>query len=177
MQKPTRPLGVLVAVAVLALAGCGDDGSGNGSDGAGTETTPAQSPTDEGTGDDDAGANGNGNGNGSDNTGDDNADDGGNDGNADDDGNDDAVEVEIEIEDGQTTPAGERITVAPGQTIELEVDSDTADELHVHANPEHAFTVKAAQDQTFEFAIDQPGVYEMESHETGAQIISIQVQP
>lgn len=164
MQKPTRPLGALALVAVMALAGCGDDGSGNASaDDAGSETTATQSPTAEESGDEDGGTDGDDHGDG----------DHGND----DDGNDDAVEVEIEIEDGQTTPAGERITVQPGQTIELEIDSDTADELHVHANPDHSFAVKPTDGQTFEFAIDQPGVYEMESHETGTQVISIQVQP
>jgi plastocyanin len=171
MRKPTRPLGALALVAVLALAGCGDDGGGSDSDSAdnaGSDTSATQSPSADESGDEDGGAAGEDHGD----------DDHGNGGDGDGgDGNGDAVEVEIEIEDGQTAPAGERITVQPGQTIKLEVDSDTADELHVHADPEHSFTVKPTDDQTFEFAIDQPGVYEMESHETGTQVISIQVQP
>lgn len=90
---------------------------------------------------------------------------------------DGAVEVQVEIEDGSTTPAGKRIEVESGQTIRLSVDSDMADELHLHAEPEQSFDVQPAEDQVFEFSIDTPGVYALESHETGSQVISIQVQP
>ncbi|HET7326166.1 MAG TPA: hypothetical protein VFJ14_02655 [Nocardioidaceae bacterium] len=87
------------------------------------------------------------------------------------------VEVEVDIEDGSTTPAGKRIEVEPGQTIRLEVDSDMADELHLHADPEQSFEVRPVDDQVFELSIDTPGVYALESHETGNQVLSIQVQP
>lgn len=154
MRVSTRPLAVLAAACVLALSGCGDDGADStGEDSGGTASESSHTDHDEGDHTDHGSAE-------DDNTGDDGA-----------------AEVEVEIEGGQTKPAGERITVAPGQTIRLEVDSDAHDELHVHADPDHTFEVAAADDQVFEFAIDQPGVYEMESHETGNQIISIQVQP
>lgn len=159
MRLPTRSLVVLSAVGVLALSGCGDDGA----DAAG-ENSAAAGPTQSETPTDDAHDNHDDHGDHGDDATDDSGDGG-------------AVEVEIEIENGSTTPAGKRITVDPGQTIRLEVDSDMADELHLHADPEQSFEVKATNDQEFEFALDTPGVYELESHETGNQVISIQVQP
>lgn len=166
MHVSARPLAALAAVLVLVLTGCGDgDDGGDTSGGGETDSTATQSPTQSPTPADDADGNDDASGNGSD------------DGSGGDNGAAGAVEVEIVIEDGQTTPAGERITVKPGQTIRLEVDSDTADELHLHSEAGQSFEVRPTDDQTFEFAIEQPGVYEMESHETGAQVISIQVQP
>lgn len=159
MRLSTRPLVALSVVGVLALSGCGDDDTQPSGDTAGdspTETA-SESPTPDDSDD-----------------GNDDGDDGADEGDTEDGG---AIEVEVEIEDGTTTPAGRRITVEPGQTIRLEVDSDMVDELHLHADPEQTFAVKAADEQEFEFAIDTPGVYELESHETGNQVISIQVQP
>lgn len=90
---------------------------------------------------------------------------------------DDAHTVQVEIRDGGVSPSGERIEVEPGQPIRLAVSSDQADTLHVHANPEHEFTVRAGDDQEFVFTLDQPGVYEVESHETGHLIVSVAVTP
>jgi hypothetical protein len=90
---------------------------------------------------------------------------------------DDVLAIEVEIEDGHTTPSGARVDAVVGETIRLEVDSDMADELHLHSNPEQSFDVEAADDQVFEFSLDTSGVYELESHGTGNQIVSIQVQP
>ncbi|MGH3355813.1 MAG: hypothetical protein ACRDOJ_07930 [Nocardioidaceae bacterium] len=89
-----------------------------------------------------------------------------------------AVEVEVEIEDGRVSPAGERVDVRLGQTIRLVVDSDAADEIHVHSTPEHSFRVPAgADDKVFEFALRQPGVVEAELHELGDVVVTFAARP
>lgn len=91
---------------------------------------------------------------------------------------DEALEVEIEIEDGQVTPSGERVEAEVGQTVRLVVDSDSADELHVHSTPEHSFEVPAgANHRTYTFTLDQPGVVEVELHELGDVVVTIAARP
>ena len=63
-------------------------------------------------------------------------------------------------------PAGERLEAEVGQDIEVRIDSDAADMLHVHSSPEHQYEVKQGDDQVFTFSIDTPGQVELASHET-----------
>ncbi|MGH3815335.1 MAG: hypothetical protein ACRDUV_23280 [Pseudonocardiaceae bacterium] len=88
-----------------------------------------------------------------------------------------ALTVDVQIRDGKVTPAGDRVEAKVGQPIRLEVDSDQADQIHVHSTPEHEFAVKPTGGQTFEFTVNRPGVYEVESHETGTVIVSVAVTP
>jgi plastocyanin len=91
---------------------------------------------------------------------------------------DNAVEIEIEIENGRVTPSGERVDVQVGERIRFKVDSDVADELHVHSTPEHMFAVKAGDDdKEFEFTLNQPGVVEVELHELGDVVVSLAARP
>lgn len=159
MRTPARFVSAGMAAGVLLLTGCGDD-SATTAESASSPTSPAEqtrtpsasrTPPSSAHTDDHDGDHG--------------------------ETDDHALEIEIEIEGGHTRPAGERVRAEPGQTIRLDVDSDIADELHLHADPEQSFEVKVGEDQRFEFSIDTPGVYELESHETDQQIVSIQVQP
>lgn len=63
-----------------------------------------------------------------------------------------------------------------GEPIELRVSSDAADELHVHAVPEHTFTVKPEPNQTFMFSVDVPGRVEVELHKLHRTVATIQVR-
>ncbi|HEX2176851.1 MAG TPA: hypothetical protein VHG70_13165 [Nocardioidaceae bacterium] len=170
MRVRRRKLSALAAVAVLAIAGCGgsqDEGAGGTeasqsptpapSTPAETTTSPA-SPTESQTSPTES--------------------------QTDDDGGspveteDDAVEIEVEIENGRVTPSGERVDVELGQTIRFVVDSDAADEIHVHSTPEHTFGFRAgADDREFEFKLDQPGVVEAELHELGDVVVTIAARP
>jgi hypothetical protein len=88
---------------------------------------------------------------------------------------DDAVEVDITIADGEIRPLGETVEAEPGQEIRLIVDSDAHDEFHVHSEPEHEFEIVEGENQRFSFTIDDPAVYEMESHELGVVIVKFQI--
>ena len=172
MREITRrrsALTALAAVVALMLAGCGGGGSDTGAagdeqtsspEGSATES-PSESPSDDA----------------SDDATDDSTDDSTG-GPADVETEDDAVEIEIEIENGRITPSGERVDVQVGEPIRFVVDSDVADELHVHSTPEHSFPVKAGDvDRQFEFTLNQPGVVEVELHELGDVVVSLAARP
>jgi hypothetical protein len=88
-----------------------------------------------------------------------------------------AVDVDVVIKDGDISPAGVRIDTKVGQPVQLHVSSDRADEIHVHSQPDHSFAVSPGRNQSFAFRIGRPGVYEVESHETGTVIMSVAVTP
>ena len=88
------------------------------------------------------------------------------------------VDIHVKIADGQVSPAGERVDVAVGQPIRLIVDSDVADELHVHSSPEHEFEIPAgAHGKVFRLTLDRPGVVEVELHELDEVVVSLAARP
>ena len=60
----------------------------------------------------------------------------------------------------------------------IRVDSDAADELHVHSNPEHTFKIEAkpVQMQVFQFTVDVPGKVDIELHQRKHIIATVQVK-
>lgn len=89
-----------------------------------------------------------------------------------------SVVIEIELDDAGSTPQGERVEVATGQLVELEVTNDSSqdEEIHVHSDPEHTFDVAAGSSDTFTFSIDRPGQVEVEAHELGVTIVQLVVE-
>lgn len=85
--------------------------------------------------------------------------------------------LDITIAGGTVTPTNAAMEAQVGTPITLNVTSDTADELHVHAVPEYTFDVKAAPGQTFQFTVDVPGRVEVELHELHRTVVTIQVRP
>jgi hypothetical protein len=85
------------------------------------------------------------------------------------------VVLEVTIAEGKVSPSGEQIEAAVGQPIEIRVDSDAPDSLHVHSSPEHEYEVEAAEDQVFTFSIDTPGQVEIETHETDTVVAELEV--
>ena len=171
-------LTALAAVAALTLAGCGggDDSTGSAggeqtsspsADASATESseTPSESPS------------GSPSGSPSDDASDDATDDS-TDAPGDVETEDGAVEIEVEIEHGRVTPSGERVDVKIGEPIRFVVDSDAADELHVHSTPTRTFRVKPGDDdKQFELTLNQPGVVEVELHELGDVVVSLAARP
>ena len=90
----------------------------------------------------------------------------------------DAVTVEISIAAGDVDPAGEQVEATVGQTVVLVVDSDAAEELHVHSAPDdHEFAIEPGQNQTFRFPVEQPGQFDIETHDTGVLVAQLVVRP
>jgi hypothetical protein len=76
-----------------------------------------------------------------------------------------ALTINITISKGKTTPSGEKINVRVGQTVILNVTSDTDDEIHAHiGGPGYELPVQAGTPAKGSFTIDSPGSFEVESH-------------
>jgi hypothetical protein len=79
--------------------------------------------------------------------------------------------------DGDTvTPSGERVDVAVGQTIELDVTADAPGEIHVHSNPEQELEYDKGSTTLTLKPIDQPGVVDVESHALEQTIVQLEVK-
>ncbi|MFC8529562.1 hypothetical protein [Nocardia sp. NPDC057227] len=87
-----------------------------------------------------------------------------------------AVVIAVRLAGGAVTPDDTRVEAAVGQPIELVVDSDTSDELHVHADPDHTFEVEPAAGQRFSFTVGVPGRVEIELHDAGRTVATILVR-
>ncbi len=76
-----------------------------------------------------------------------------------------ALTINIAISKGKTIPSGEKINVRVGQTVILNVTSDTDEEIHAHiGGPGYELPVKAGTPAKGSFTIDSPGSFEVESH-------------
>lgn len=83
--------------------------------------------------------------------------------------------IAITITDSSVTPNGDTVDVDVDQPVELDVDAQSAGQLHVHSEPDHTFDYKAGT-TTFTFAIDKPGIVDVESHALNKIIVQLQVQ-
>ncbi|MGV9800002.1 hypothetical protein ACWDTP_18340 [Mycobacterium sp. NPDC003449] len=88
----------------------------------------------------------------------------------------DRLVIEVTVKGGQVTPTNEQLQAKVKQPIVVRVDSDAADELHVHSNPEHTFKVEPRSGQQFQFTADVPGTVDIELHQLNRVIASVQVQ-
>ncbi|MFE6925229.1 hypothetical protein ACFVAV_29715 [Nocardia sp. NPDC057663] len=84
--------------------------------------------------------------------------------------------IDIRIANGTVSPADTRTEAEVGERIVLRVDSDTADELHVHSDPAHTFPVAAASGQEFGFTVTVPGQVEIELHHAGRTVTTLLVR-
>jgi hypothetical protein len=85
------------------------------------------------------------------------------------------VRIQITERNGSIQPRGDTVRAGTGEPVVLVVDSDAADEIHVHSEPDHEFMVNAGHKQTFRFSIGDPGTYEVESHGLDVVIVKLQV--
>jgi hypothetical protein len=84
--------------------------------------------------------------------------------------------INVDIKGGNVTPTNEQLQAAVKEQIVIRVNSDAADELHVHSTPEHSFKVEAKPMQSFQFTVDVPGKVDVELHQLKKTIATIQVQ-
>jgi len=73
--------------------------------------------------------------------------------------------IDITIANGKVEPNGEKIDVAQGTTVTLNVTSDADDEVHAHtAGDGYEIEVKAGEPATGSFVAADTGSFEIESH-------------
>lgn len=88
----------------------------------------------------------------------------------------DRVTIDITIEGGEVTPTNAQVQAKVNEPIVLRVNSDAADELHVHSVPDHTFAVAPKPGQQFQFSVEVPGNVEIELHELNRVVATVQVQ-
>jgi plastocyanin len=87
----------------------------------------------------------------------------------------DVVEIKVSVSGGKVAPESSVHKVSRGQTVRLVVTSDKADELHVHGYDKSA-ELPAGTATTLEFPADQTGRFEVETHESGLQLLQLEVR-
>ena len=90
-------------------------------------------------------------------------------------GSTDPATIEVTFEGDTVTPNGDRVDVATGQPIELEVTADAPGEIHVHSDPEQTLSYDEGTSTVEIEPIDQPGVVDVESHDLDKVIVQLEV--
>jgi hypothetical protein len=82
--------------------------------------------------------------------------------------------IEVQVAGGQASGDTGRVPVASGEHVTLVITSDVADEVHVHG---YDLEAELTPGQPTEIAFDAtiPGVFEVELHEAGTLLLSLQV--
>jgi hypothetical protein len=85
------------------------------------------------------------------------------------------VVVSVSVQNGKVSPKPHRVPVKEGSRVRLQVTSDVDDELHVHG-----FDIEepldAGHTTTVDLLADQPGVFEVETHESALQLLQLAVR-
>jgi hypothetical protein len=79
------------------------------------------------------------------------------------------------VRDGKVRPKPHRVGVTQGATVRLQVTSDVDDVLHVHGFDVEE-PLEAGHTTTVELTADQPGVFEVETHETELELLQLEVR-
>ena len=90
----------------------------------------------------------------------------------------DRVVVDITIADGKVTPNGEKVDVAVGQEVQLNVTSDADDEIHAHTDEPTGTSSRSrpAVPATGRFTVASAGSFEVESHHLEKIIVILNVR-
>jgi hypothetical protein len=89
----------------------------------------------------------------------------------------DRLVIDVTIKGGEVTPTSAQLETKVNSPIIVRVNSDVADELHVHSTPDHTFKLEPRAGQQFQFTVDVPGQVEIELHQLQKTIATVQVQP
>jgi len=82
----------------------------------------------------------------------------------------------IKVEDGVKTEGLDTISVRVGETVRFEVESDVADEIHVHGY-DISFETTPAEEVLVEFVADATGIFEVELERLEVHLVDIEVTP
>lgn len=83
--------------------------------------------------------------------------------------------ADLTFEGDSASPNGERVELGVGETLTLRIDSDRPGELHVHSTPEKEIAFPAGQSER-KVTIEQPGVVDVEEHDSGKVLLQLEVR-
>jgi hypothetical protein len=82
--------------------------------------------------------------------------------------------IEVTISGGQVSGDTGRVQLTQGEQVSLVITSDVADEVHVHGyDLEHELAPGTPTTLSFDATV--PGVFEVELHEAGTLLLTLQV--
>jgi PBP1b-binding outer membrane lipoprotein LpoB len=84
--------------------------------------------------------------------------------------------IDVTIKGGEVTPTNAQLDANAKEPIVVRVNSDVADQLHVHSNPEHTFNIEPKSGQSFQFTVDVPGNVDIELHQLNRTVATVTVQ-
>jgi hypothetical protein len=82
----------------------------------------------------------------------------------------------VTVVDGEPKGGPLKIDARRGDAVAFEVESDSADEVHVHGYELYE-DVEPGRPATFDFDADLEGIYEVELHGAGTRIAELRVSP
>lgn len=88
----------------------------------------------------------------------------------------DGTVVEVDIAAGEVLTAEKRVVVPLGSQVRIAVTSDVTDEVHVHGVDEY-IPLTPGEPVTRDFTASIPGTFEVELHDAGDLLFTLQVQP
>lgn len=90
-------------------------------------------------------------------------------------GQGDARVVEVRVAGGEVQTPQRRVRVSLGTLVELRVQADVSDEVHLHGY-DRAAAVTPTKPAVLRFRADIPGVFEVELERAHRQLVQLQVQ-
>jgi hypothetical protein len=84
--------------------------------------------------------------------------------------------IEVTYSGDSVTPNGDRVEVATGQEVRLEVTADAPGEIHVHSSPEQELAYSKGTSTVTIKGIDAPGTVDVESHALDKVIVQLEVR-
>ncbi|QIK65717.1 hypothetical protein G7072_04600 [Nocardioides sp. HDW12B] len=83
--------------------------------------------------------------------------------------------VDVTVRGDEVSPQAEVVEADIDSPITLQIQSDRAGEMHVHASPEQ-YVEFGPGSTTAQIVIENPGAIDVEEHETGALVLKLLVQ-
>ena len=80
------------------------------------------------------------------------------------------------LRNGQLVSGPQRISVRRGQQVNISIDTDSDDELHVHGYDLH-LNLQAGEPATLGFVADKTGRFELELHQAHQTLAALEVHP
>lgn len=88
-----------------------------------------------------------------------------------------ATPMTISVIIGENSAPDRIETVALGTSVQVEfVNPDTHDEFHLHGYDLSTGTIEAGETATISFTADKSGTFEIESHETDAVVVVLEIR-
>jgi sporulation-control protein spo0M len=87
------------------------------------------------------------------------------------------LDIDVTIKGGNVDPTNAQLQAKVKEPIVVRVNSDSADELHVHSTPDHTFEIEPNKAMQFQFSVDVPGNVDIELHHLNKTVATVAVQP